>query len=613
MPTLPRWEARFRAPVLSFPTWAADAPDRLVLASTESGRYQLHAWDRATGRRRQVTHDAVGVIDGQPTRDGTGVIWFRDETGAETGTWVVAPFDVPGDAAPLIDGLPVGWAEGLALGRRRTVAGLSTPEGYSIWVVEASAPARLLHEHRNPVRVAGAGAGSGALSADETVVCLEVMEDGDVNHPGLRIVDATTGATRAELRDPGDELSAYGFSPVTGDQRMAITHERSGDRRPAVWDTATGTVTDLALPYPGQAEPLAWWPDGSALLVRRLVEGRHQLHRYDIAGGRAEHLPTEPGNITGAAVRPDGSVWYRVHAGEHPARLLEVGSREPMLVANGPVAPRGRRFEPWFFTNPKGQVVHGFLVHPDGDGPHPVLVRVHGGPHSIDMDRWDPDLLAPVDAGMVVAMVNYRGSSGFGRAWRDALTGDPGFPELEDVLAGLDDLVARGIADPARVVLSGRSWGGYLALLGAGRHPERWVAAFAGVPVADYVTAYEDESPILQAMDRVLFGGSPADRPDLYRERNPLTYVDAVRGPLLIMAGEHDSRCPIRQVRIYVERLRARGVEPQVHIYGTGHASYDVTERIRQCALVLDFLARSVPGVRRLDGLDPLLDNLSRS
>jgi dipeptidyl aminopeptidase/acylaminoacyl peptidase len=114
-------------------------------------------------------------------------------------------------------------------------------------------------------------------------------------------------------------------------------------------------------------------------------------------------------------------------------------------------------------------------------------------------------------------------------------------------------------------------------------------------------------------MDRVLFGGSPAERPELYRERSPLTYADAVRGPLLIMAGEHDTRCPIRQVRIYVERLHARGVEPQLHIYGTGHASYDVTERIRQCALVLDFLARSVPGIRRLDGLDPLLDDLSRS
>ena len=86
---MPTWERRFRAPILSFPAWSESQPDRLVLASTESGSYQLHAWDRATGRRRQVTHDPVGVLEGRPTRDGTGVIWFRDETGAETAVSVM--------------------------------------------------------------------------------------------------------------------------------------------------------------------------------------------------------------------------------------------------------------------------------------------------------------------------------------------------------------------------------------------------------------------------------------------------------------------------------------------------------------------------------------------
>jgi dipeptidyl aminopeptidase/acylaminoacyl peptidase len=214
---------------------------------------------------------------------------------------------------------------------------------------------------------------------------------------------------------------------------------------------------------------------------------------------------------------------------------------------------------------------------------------------------------AHVDSGFLVAMVNYRGSEGFGQAWRDELTGNIGFLELEDVISGLDDLIARGLADPARAVLAGWSWGGYVTLLGLGRHPERWAAGIGGVPVADYVAAYEDEAPILQALDQALFGGSPAEVPHLFVERNPITYVDAVAAPLLILAGENDSRCPIRQVWNYVELLRARGLEPQVYTYATGHASYDVEERIRQTAIVLDFLARSVPGVRRLDGLDAYL------
>ncbi len=613
MPDHPTWEQRFRAPILSFPAWAADDPDRLVVASTESGSYQLHAWDRRSGRRRQVTFDAVGVLEGRPTRDGTGVVWFRDETGAETGTYVIAPFDEDAGPEPLLTGLPEGWSEGLAIGRRRVVAGVSTEEEFSIWVSDDGDDVRLLHRHAQPVRLAGGWGLSGAvdrgaLSADDAVLVLEVMEDGDVLHPSLRSIDASTGDTIAELKDAGGELAGFGFSPLVGDMRMAITHERTGERRPALWDARTGELTDLVLDLAGSIEPVGWWPDGSALLLLALEAGRHLLYRYDLADGTVTRLKTEEGSITAAAVRPDGTVWYRGHRGEHPARLLATGSSEPLLAPDGPDAPVGRPFETWWFENPHGQRVHGFLVRPEGDGPHPVMMRVHGGPHSVDMDRWAPDVQAHVDAGFLVAMVNYRGSEGFGRAWRDALTGNIGFLELEDVLAGLDDLVGHGLADPARAVLAGWSWGGYVTLLGAGRHPDRWVSLIAGVPVADYMAAYEDEAPMLQALDRALFGGSPTEVPDLYVERNPLTYVDAVDAPLLILAGENDSRCPIRQVWNYVGRLRERGVEPRVYTYATGHASFDVDERIHQTAIVLDFLAATVPGARRLEGLDRHLD-----
>ncbi|MEO5964591.1 MAG: alpha/beta fold hydrolase [Candidatus Limnocylindrales bacterium] len=605
--TPPRWERRFRAPILSFPSWAADAPDRLVMASTESGSYQLHAWDRTTGARRQITFDAVGVLDGRPTLDGSGIVWFVDETGAETGSWVIAPFEEALAPEPLLEGVPKGWTEGIAIGRRRTVIGVSNDDGFSVWASERGGVARQLHAHPQPVSLVGAamsGTGeSGALSADESVVVLAVMEDGDVMHPALRAIDAATGEVRGELRDPGLSLEGHGFSPIAGDLRMAIAHERSGEERPALWDVATGGVRDLVLDLRGPVQPVDWWPDGSALLLLQLLDGRHMVHRYDLATDTLATLPTEPGSITAAAVRPDGTVWYRVHNGKHPARILAVGSADPIVEPEGPSAPLGRDFEAWWFENPNGQRVHGFLVRPEGDGPYPVLLRVHGGPHMLDMDRWAPDLQAHVDAGLLVAMVNYRGSTGFGQAWRDELTGNVGFMELEDVMAGLDDLVARGLADPSRVALSGASWGGYVTLMGVGRHPERFLSAVATVPVADYPAAYEDESPILQAMDRALFGGSPEERPDLYRERNPLTYVDAVTAPLLILAGENDSRCPIRQVWNYVGRLRERGVSPEVYTYSTGHASFDVDERVRQTALVLDFLARTVPGVRRLEGV----------
>ncbi len=135
MQNIPTWERRFRAPVIAFPGWAAEAPDRLVIASTESGSYQLHAWDRATGTRQQVTFDPVGIVSGRPTPSGRGVAWFRDDTGDETGAWVVAPFDGEGEVRTMFPGLPRGWSEGLAIGRTCSVAGISDATGFDVWAM----------------------------------------------------------------------------------------------------------------------------------------------------------------------------------------------------------------------------------------------------------------------------------------------------------------------------------------------------------------------------------------------------------------------------------------------------------------------------------------------
>jgi dipeptidyl aminopeptidase/acylaminoacyl peptidase len=228
---------------------------------------------------------------------------------------------------------------------------------------------------------------------------------------------------------------------------------------------------------------------------------------------------------------------------------------------------------------------------------------IHGGPTSVDLDRWAPDAQAYVDAGFQVAMLNYRGSVGFGAAWRDTLIGNIGWPEVEDILAGLDDLVANGWTDPKRAVIAGWSWGGYLTLLTHGMHPDRFIAGVAGVPVGDYAAGYDDLSPLLQAYDRALLGGAPSEVPQLMAERSPISYVDNVTAPILFLAGEHDSRCPIRQVLLYTDRLAARGHDHELYLFPTGHASFEIDERVKQTGVVLDFLARRVPGIRRLAGV----------
>jgi dipeptidyl aminopeptidase/acylaminoacyl peptidase len=215
---------------------------------------------------------------------------------------------------------------------------------------------------------------------------------------------------------------------------------------------------------------------------------------------------------------------------------------------------------------------------------------VHGGPAAADDDSFDATRATWIDAGFAVVQVNYRGSTGYGSAWRDALTERIGYTELADIDAVHDRLIADGLADPARSAIVGHSWGGYLALLAIGVEPDRWTAAVAGAPVADYVAAYADEMEPLRAYDRALFGGSPETAPDRYRDSSPITYVDAVRTPVLITAGENDPRTPIRQIENYLAALAEGGHRYRVYRYEAGHGSMVVAERIRQVIAEIDFV-----------------------
>jgi len=99
----------------------------------------------------------------------------------------------------------------------------------------------------------------------------------------------------------------------------------------------------------------------------------------------------------------------------------------------------------------------------------------------------------------------------------------------------------------------------------------------------------------LKAMDRVLFGGTPTEVPEAFKAGSPITYVDAVKAPVLVTAGENDPRCPIRQIDNYLARMDALGKQHEVYRFDAGHGSLVVTERIRQMAVELDFLRRHVP------------------
>jgi len=589
----PSWTLRFTHPTIEQVTWAPGAPDRLAAVTTEDGSIQAWAWDLRSGERRRASHGGVGAEEAHLLPDGSGVVWWYDELGDEWGRWMVTPFE-GGDPEPLFHGFHDGLMMGISLVVGAAAAGFASDDGYRVYIAEPGERPREVYRHPEP---AGVGSewpqGGGGLSPDRALLCVRHSEDGDIERQALRVLDTASGEAAGDQVDAGLRMEPVAWSPAAGARRLAFTQERIGIERPGVWDLRTRERTDLAMEeLEGPVLPVGWTPDGARLLVHHDPgHGVNRLLAVDPASGSFEEAATVEGTIHEAAFRPDGELWFRTDSSVEPPTVRSAGGDVVVRLPIDP-PPSGTRSRPLSWTNPAGDTVHGFLTTPDGSGPFPTIASIHGGPNWHHTDLWDPGLQAFVDEGFAVLQVNYRGSTGRGKAWRELLRGNVGFPETEDVVAGVDHVVDAGHADPNALFLEGWSWGGYLTTLIAGLHPDRWRAACAGIPVGDYVAAHYECAPTLRAWDIATFGGSPMDLPALYRERNPITYVDRVRAPMLLIAGEHDSRCPLGQVMVYAHALKARDHEVDVHLYAGGHHAMEVEEKIAHARLTIDFFRR---------------------
>jgi hypothetical protein len=173
------WEDRFRAPRISLPDWALDAPHRSVFAGNLTGTFELYTWDRSTGETRQATSRPHGTSDGQLSPDGEQLWWFDDTDGDEHGTWKRQPFG-GGEAVDAAPGVPAGYSAGCEVGRALSVVGVSTDDGSAIHVVRPEGTS-LLYASEHDADVA-------ALSRDDRLVLVEHSEHGDSRHRALRVL-----------------------------------------------------------------------------------------------------------------------------------------------------------------------------------------------------------------------------------------------------------------------------------------------------------------------------------------------------------------------------------------------------------------------------------------
>lgn len=599
------WRQWFAVPRRRFPLVAASDPDRGIRLSDESGTMQVHEWRRGVDDGPAATAHPGGVALAGISADGSSVWWFADDGGDERGVWMVQPARPDGDHAPadeVVDAvvaaseITAGFSSGLVVGSRRAVVGRSDSDGAEVFVVELD-------------RVGQPGAGrlvyaneqfatAGALSVDERLVAIAHSEHGDAQKPAVRVLqlsaDGGEPTAVADLWDGhGRGVWPIAFSPRAGSTELLVVHERHGRSQPLIWDPVAGTEREIDPPMSGETR--AWWyPSGEALLVLNQYRARSELYRIDLDTAVATLLPTPRGAIDDAEPRPDGTVDYLWSSATAAPRLLTTGASEP-LEAPTPVAARPALSD-LTIAGSAGEI--HILVGPSpgggapGSGPHPTVFLVHGGPALQDVDEYSAVRNAWMSAGYVTVQVNYRGSTGYGREWRNANIGRPGRAELDDIVATRDALVADGVADPDRIVIAGESWGGYLALLGLGLYPGLWSLGVALVPVADTAAVYEDMMEEIRAAYRVRFGGSPADVPDVYAASSPLGVAADINVPVLITGGLRDTRCPIRQIELFAARLDELGKAHELHTFDRGHVARSVDDRLAEMTAVLAFTER---------------------
>jgi dipeptidyl aminopeptidase/acylaminoacyl peptidase len=363
---------------------------------------------------------------------------------------------------------------------------------------------------------------------------------------GTRVlaIGADHGPDRNRWVARNDGVFAFGTDgpsrPVrlTDAETVQVVSERlvlDGDRA-LVLVANRGAVDLLAVPLDG-SEP------------RVLSAGRRQLTGVATAQGSTVVTFTDAGTAGELAVLQSGELVALTGFG---AELHEAVSTVGLTEVSADA--------------PDGYPVHGFLAVPDGPGPHPVLLLIHGGPYAQYGWALFDEAQVYAGAGYAVVYGNPRGSSGYGQAHGEAILGDVGERSAVDLYALLDAALERPDLDASRVGVLGGSHGGFMTswLIG---HGDRFRAAVSERAV-NAIDSFTGSSDIGWNFARDLYG------PDVeaQRRQSPLTYADAVSTPLLIIHSEQDWRCPLEQAqRLYVA-LRSRDATVELLLFpGEGH------------------------------------------
>lgn len=268
------------------------------------------------------------------------------------------------------------------------------------------------------------------------------------------------------------------------------------------------------------------------------------------------------------------------------------GAVVPLLPVDQVVPSERVRPELQKIASFDGEQITYFLYRPPVDNP-PVVMVVHGGPEARFAPRYDPFIIRLVTAGIAVVAPNVRGSAGWGRRFVSLDDRRLRLNSVRDLTAVHGSLAERGV-DPSRVAVIGGSYGGYMTLAALAFHPDLWAAGIATVGISSLLTFLENTSPYRRRVREVEYGFLDTDR-DFLIEASPMTHVDQIRAPLMLIHGANDPRVPVGEARQLHASLIARGVASELLVYeDEGHGLAKRANRLDAAPRMLDFLRKNL-------------------
>ena len=398
------------------------------------------------------------------------------------------------------------------------------------------------------------------------------------------------GRWLAYISDESSWWQLYVYDLETGEHRQ-LTHEPAEHGQPA-WIQGLRTY--------------AFSPDSKSIFFIRNDAGFNSLWKMDVATGQAQQVPLDPGYtcLEQIVVSPEGRLALVASGAATPARVIVINPNTQVQVMGRTTS---EEIDPGAYSPAEkiewqgmdGKTVYGLFYHAhnprfQGNGLPPLIIDVHGGPTSQVKATFLPRAQFFTSRGYAVLEVNYRGSTGYGREYRNMLRGNWGIYDVQDSVSGARHLAHQKWIDGERVVIMGGSAGGFTVLKAMEDYPGFFKAGICLYGVSNQFTLVADTHKFEAHYSDLLLGMLP-QAADLYRERSPEFFCDQIRDPIAIFQGEDDVVVPRNQSDRVVASLQHRGVPHEYHLYpGEGHG-FRKTETIEAFYKAVDnFLKQHV-------------------